>query len=473
MEERKTAAAPAGGRSWGAPPHETILRTEDLLTHGPVLCYGCGGAFQSVAPYMAACGIDLAGVIDANKKGSVAFAGRQIPILSKQAALDTYGTDVIVIVTIADRPVYRQVRQDLMDLGYAGDRIFDLNAWTWLTAPSEESHCRQLDGYLQFFPAALSKCCNTGVVDAFLCEWFLDGQPLEESIDRFLEKRAYYMEESKRGRVPLYCRGCSFLTQEPEEDGGTIKEFVVSDHAFCNADCVYCCDACTVPRRKTGASVEERYAAILYALERFQREGVLDKRSIVQFAGGEITINPYKEEIYEAAKRALAWSPELRLEFFSNCFLYDQAIADILSLGKASYLQCDLDAGTPETYIKVKGFNRFDVVRENLKKYAQYGTVKLKYIVLPGWNDSQADYEGTIALMESLGLKELILSMEFGLSRDGDRMHVREALYAAARFMALLEREGMQAALPDAFWKSGDAAVAKRLCREIRSLEGA
>ena len=60
MEERKTAAAPAGGRSWGAPPHETILRTEDLLTHGPVLCYGCGGAFQSVAPYMAACGIDLA-----------------------------------------------------------------------------------------------------------------------------------------------------------------------------------------------------------------------------------------------------------------------------------------------------------------------------------------------------------------------------------------------------------------------------
>lgn len=121
----------------------------------------------------------------------------------------------------------------------------------------------------------------------------------------------------------------------------------------------------------------------------------------------------------------------------------------------------------------MKGFNRFDVVRENLKKYAQYGTVKLKYIVLPGWNDSQADYEGTIALMESLGLKELILSMEFGLSRDGDRMHVREALYAAARFMALLEREGMQAALPDAFWKSGDAAVAKRLCREIRSLEGA
>lgn len=439
MKNQQVETSPVGGRSWGVPPHETPLKTEDFMAPNPVLCYGGGGAFQSVAPYMMACGINLVGVIDANRKGSIEISGRELPVLTVQEAIETYGTETVVIITIANQAVFQQVKQNLTTFGYVSDKLFDMNIWTWLTVPSEKSSCRFLGEYLQFFPAALSKCCNTGVVDAFLCEWFMEGRPLEESIDHFLEKRLYYMEESKRGRIPLYCRNCNFLTQEPGRDGRKVTEFVVSDHAFCNADCVYCCDACTVPRKKTGATVEERYAAILYALERLQQEDVLDRRGMVQFAGGEITINPYKEKIYATLKRVLTQSPELQLQLFSNCFLYDQEIADLLSLGRESFLQCDLDAGTPETYIKVKGFHKFNIVRKNLKTYAQFGTVKLKYIVLPGWNDSQADFEGAVDLLKELGIGEMTLSLEFGLSRNGERMR------ALATHHLITAREGITA----------------------------
>lgn len=198
----------------------------------------------------------------------------------------------------------------------------------------------------------------------------------------------------------------------------------------------------------------------------------MSQQAVIQFSGGELTINPHKERIYETAKSIISQMPELQMQILSNCFLYDQEIGDLLSRGKNSFLQCDLDAGTPETYIKVKGFNKFDAVCENLKRYAQFGTVKLKYIVLPGWNDSQADYEGTVTLLKDLHINELQLSPEASLSRDGTPMQVRETLYATARFMVLLEQNNIQAAFPDAFWKQEHLAIAKRLCHEIRSCVG-
>lgn len=272
MENQKIETSPYGGRSWGVPPHETALKAEDFMAPNPVLCYGGGGAFLSVAPYMDVCGINLVGVIDAEKRGTIKVGSKILPFLTLQEAMESYGRDVIVIITIANEQVFRQIKQTLVEHGVEEARIFDLNVWTWLTTPSEKCYCKDLWGYLQFFPAALSKCCNNGVVDSLLCEWFIEGRPLQESMDVFLKKHLYYIEESKQGRIPLYCRNCSFLTQTPAEADEKIHEFIISDHAFCNADCVYCCDAFTIPRRKTGATVEDRYASIFYALECLQQE---------------------------------------------------------------------------------------------------------------------------------------------------------------------------------------------------------
>ncbi len=446
-------------------------KTEDFMAPNPVLCYGGGGAFQGVAPWLIDCGINMVGVIDAHKTGSVSVKGREFPLLTIQKAIDLYGTGAIVIVTIASISAFGQIKKTLSECGYAENKILDLNAWTWLTAPSIKSYCKDLAGCLQFFSGALLLCCKGGVRDPFACEWFMEGRPVQESIDRFLEKRAYYMEESKQGRVPLYCRDCSFLTQAPVEDSPNIECFGISDHTFCNADCVYCSDACTVPRMRMVTTAEERFDAIAGTLENLQREGLLDPHGTIILSSGEITVNPYKEKIYAALRRVLRDSPELELRVYSNGFIYDRELAELLEMGKGTFLQCDLDAGTPESFIKVKGFNRFDAVREDLKEYAKRGTVKLKYIVLPGWNDSPADYDGTIGLLKELGCGELMVSIENVASKEGERARIRASLYAAARLMALLERNGIETVLPPVHWKKEYVPVLQRLCREIRSLE--
>jgi len=442
------------------------LRYEEFTVPDKVLLYGGGGLFKGVAPYMLACGISLAGIIDTKKSGTEKIGGREVPYYSIQRAWETFGAQALIVITIADEAVLGKVRQDLVQTGFLDERIFDFNVWTYLTRPSEKSYCPYLGGYLQFMQCGLSACCNTGVVDAYLCEWFAAGRPIEKSVENFLEKRLYYLEEAKKGRIPLYCWNCSFLSSEKPAEDVKISQFIISDHAFCNADCVYCSDACSVSRPSVGWDAAERYEAIVQTLENLRQRDLLDKRALVQLAGGEITIHPYKKQLYEAAKKF----PHLEIQIFSNCFLYDEEIADLLSRNSRSFLQCDLDAGTPETYIKVKGFHKFYVVKENLKKYAQHGNVKLKYLVLPGWNDTDADYEGTVELLRDLGLTELQLSPESRASRENDRFVIREILFAVARFMKALEENGIQVILSDVFWQKQHKAIAKRLCRELQAL---
>jgi len=447
------------------------LKTEDLMAPNPVLCYGAGGAFQGAARWLIDCGINVVGVIDAHKTGRVLVKDREFPLLTIQKAVDLYGTEAVVIVTIASVSAFKQVKKTLSECGYDENKILDLDAWAWLTAPSEKSYCNDLARSLVSFPGSLSPCCKAGVREPFLCEWFMEGQTVQESVDRFFEKRSFYMEESKQGKIPLYCRDCAFLTPMPVEGSPTIRCFDFSDHTFCNADCVYCTDACTVPRVRTVTTAKERFEAIAGTLEKLQRENLLDPRAVIILSSGEITVNPYKEKIYATLRRVLRCSPELELQVYSNCFIYDQELAELLEMGKGTFLQCDLDAGTPESYIKVKGFNKFDAVRENLKEYVKHGTVKLKYIVMPGWNDSPADYDGTVGLLKELGCDQIMVSIEIGVSMEGNRTQVRESLYAAARLMALLERNGIKSVLPPEYWKKEYIPVLQRLCREIRSLD--
>lgn len=446
------------------------LKTDAFMAPNPVLCYGGGEAFQRIAPSMLSRGINIVGVIDAKRRGIIIAGDMELPLFTIAQAMKTYGTRVIIIVTIANEQVFQQVKQNLVESGFSGEFIFDLNVWTWLTVPSEKIGCEILNGSMYFYAPAIAKCCLPGLDEPFFCEWFLNGRSVRQSVDNSLEKFAYYATELKEGRIPLYCKDCKMLSAPSNGNGPQATFISISDHAFCNADCVYCEYACSAPRMESVISAQERYAASVYMLEQLWERKMLDGCSCIRFEGGEITANPYKEKLYACAKQITQQFPNIQFQILSNGFIYDQEIADLLLLGRNSYLMCDLDAGTPETYIKVKGFNKFSTVCENLKKYAQYGTIKLKYIVLPNWNDSQADYEGIIALIKELNVSELILSLEFGLSRTGNRMDVREALYAVARLMVLLKENGIEAVLPDAFWKREDAVVAKRLCHEIHSL---
>lgn len=94
----------------------------------------------------------------------------------------------------------------------------------------------------------------------------------------------------------------------------------------------------------------------------------------------------------------------------------------------------------------VKGFDYFDRVVETLKKYARYGKVRLKYIVLPGMNTSMEDYLGTVRLLKELNIEELLLNQDY--MRSLNFQEERRVLFEVARFRSILAENGIRG-IPD------------------------
>lgn len=95
----------------------------------------------------------------------------------------------------------------------------------------------------------------------------------------------------------------------------------------------------------------------------------------------------------------------------------------------------------PETWYKVKGVNNFDTVTDNLVKYYKYCSAKdqirLKYIVLPGINDTYEDYTSVVEIMKVLEVSKLYLSRNtitsYTLNSDE-----HEQLMASAAFLVAI-----------------------------------
>ena len=77
------------------------------------------------------------------------------------------------------------------------------------------------------------------------------------------------------------------------------------------------------------------------------------------------------------------------------------------------------DAGTAETYKKIKNVPLFDKVWENIRRYAQAetkdkGLARTKYIIVPGYNDTFEEFEKWFELTVDAGVKWIVLDIEGG-----------------------------------------------------------
>lgn len=78
-------------------------------------------------------------------------------------------------------------------------------------------------------------------------------------------------------------------------------------------------------------------------------------------------------------------------------------------------LICSVDSGTPETYHKIKGVDGFARVKQNLSRYAQasLGIVALKYIFVPGLNDTLNDVDGFVKLCVDVNATFVLVAMDY------------------------------------------------------------
>ena len=87
------------------------------------------------------------------------------------------------------------------------------------------------------------------------------------------------------------------------------------------------------------------------------------------------------------------------------------------------YSVWSLDAGTAETYRKVKQINAFERVLENVRRYIKEDVfggrfIVPKYLIVKGTNDNEEEFGAYLEIVRSLGLKTVSLAFDYRLKAD-------------------------------------------------------
>lgn len=431
------------------------LKLEDLQAPNQVLCYGAGVMGPQMVESYQAAHIHVVGFIDQNKSGIVETDHGPLPIYSIEAAVHTFGREIIVVITVTNSLLLPAIRKDLMAAGIAEDHILDWSFSSWITVPSPVCHCDLIYRNALLSTGSIIKCCAWGDHRVFHGEFLSPNVSFREILENYTEKMRLYYERSLCGEVPLCCVGCPRLSSAPPyKELPLIEQVGFGPVVHCNLRCIYCEDMAEEKSLPQPYDDKGYVDLFFYMLRYFDAHGLLAPAAEICFSGGEISILPNREELLDFALE----HPQYRYKFLSNCVIYNEKIAQILAQNPENSIMCDLDAGTPETYILVKGRNRFDKVAGNLKNYAQHGRVILKYIVLPGFNTSTEDYLGTVALLKEFSLTELLLSQDNLCHMDVKEE--RKSLFEVARFKKLLEEHGFVGTLlPGSFSKKQELMV--------------
>ena len=235
--------------------------------------------------------------------------------------------------------------------------------------------CSHLEKSLYLAPNEIRACCqrfffeNKMRGDAKLLS-ITDGvTPKVNDIKKAREKMFDEIQDNKNE----YCKGCVFLketNQKPKFTSST-AHLSVEHHSVCNLSCNYCSEIYFGGKKSKYNVVE--FVSYL------SKSKSLDNCEQVVWGGGEPTLDKSFKEIFEEIN--LHANPRIYHRVFTNSVRYSEALGDFLKKGLVK-ITTSIDAGTKETFKKVRGRQKLQNVFENLEKYTQIDPTKvtIKYI---------------------------------------------------------------------------------------------
>jgi MoaA/NifB/PqqE/SkfB family radical SAM enzyme len=106
------------------------------------------------------------------------------------------------------------------------------------------------------------------------------------------------------------------------------------------------------------------------------------------------------------------------IDLSTNGIFYEKYIPKALRETPNSYMIISVDAGTRETFKKIKGVDEFDNVIKNLAKYVKEAKetsnrIMAKYMILEGINDNREEIDKWIEVCQSIGITSFFPDIEF------------------------------------------------------------
>jgi len=248
--------------------------------------------------------------------------------------------------------------------------------------------------------------------------------------DRILAFRDEVRERNQEeGRFPL-CEGCGWLENkawEPQEY--PFNHLTIAHFTQCNLRCTYC--------YVTQGGFHEQPATpydIYPILEFMINQRLLSPKAHVFWGGGEPTL--FRD--FERSFRLLMdYGAEQSVS--TNATVVSTALKDGL-LKKRINLVCSVDAGTAETYRKIKNRDYFDRVWRHLGEYVTTGgRVDAKIIVM---QENHHEIGPFLEMAARTGVRNIVYDVNFHVQEHGDdivdaiaQLHYEGALQRGMRII--------------------------------------
>ncbi len=235
--------------------------------------------------------------------------------------------------------------------------------------------CKDLENSLYLAPNEIRACCKRFFYkgkmrgDAKLLDIEGDKVPKTSDIANARKKVFDEIQLNKNEQ----CKGCVFLktVEKKPNFNSNVSYLSIEHHSVCNLRCTYCSEIYWGGKRSKYNVVE--FVSYL------SKNNSLDNCNQVVWGGGEPTLDKSFEQILEAIDEKA--NPKIYHRVFTNSVRLSDPIIKFLKKGIIKIVT-SVDAGTSETFKKIRGRQRIENVFENLKKYAKIDPNKItvKYI---------------------------------------------------------------------------------------------
>ena len=266
--------------------------------------------------------------------------------------------------------------------------------------------CNQIEHGINFDRDSIKLCCQysaKGGGDTRVIENYHGGRV---DWDKFFAFKNEIKELHKSGKTYHKCEGCIYLEEREWENESDKFDFFNLDYwTQCNCNCIYC----HTHNRKDSYNNRFTYN-FLPVLKDMEENGLLLDNGNVSFGGGEVTL---LKEFEECMQIFLAHNYFIRIH--SGCIDFSPSIAKGLEIGKADVI-VSVDAGTKEMHERIKEVKTYDRVWKNISEYVNVQSapdlVKVKYIVIPGVNDTKEEINKFIDKCIAEGVKFILQEIE-------------------------------------------------------------
>jgi len=297
-------------------------------------------------------------------------------------------------------------RYDVVSLDEALKRYPDADVWVTYPKPSatakkllkilpsEKIHfleadleyrkgCRFLGNFISYRRTNFAPCCVTGQAPKYK-----NAGSVSQKLSHWQDVTEKLVDDVRNDR-PNACEKCHLLKHGFYRKSVKLNEinFGTNNRGdICNFRCIYCFCAPGFEKLKNEEGLTT-YEIIkeMSEMPEFNREDF-----VLQLANGEFCANKHCEDMLD-----IFLSNKWKFKLITNLSLYREKLATLMDSGRVISTLISLDAGTRETFKKVKQNDRFDIVVQNLKRYPlNKAGLQLKYIFLEGINDNETDVNG-------------------------------------------------------------------------------